>query len=236
MNYKIKSNNFAIILGGFGGIGYEIAKKLENEGIKPIIVDKLKKSETKYSFVNCDLTEPEKFDLVFDQIKSICGETAPYIINSAGIFGAYDDGKFDRHRLAEVMEVNVIGTVSFLSIWFEKFGKKYGGVVVNVSSAAARRGTSDIAYGMSMAALDSATRSLARAWAPSNVWVFGVAPGLVTTKMAEPMKPERRKILVEKSLIKRETSPEEVADLVISTMLSAPNLVAGTIINASGGV
>ncbi len=53
-----------------------------------------------------------------------------------------------------------------------------GGVVVNVSSSAAREPTPDaLAYGASKAALDHLTRSLAVRYAPRGVRVVGVAPG-----------------------------------------------------------
>lgn len=227
---------YAIVIGGSGGIGSEVARLFDLKGVQPIIVDKVKLQDNKYPFIACDLAEVKKFPETMTRISKLCEEPPYYIVNSAGIFGAHSDGLFDRKRLEKVMDVNVIGTQLLLQEWFGLFGKKHGGVAVNISSAAGRRGTSDVAYGMSKAALDSATRSLARTWASSSVWVFGVAPGLVTTKMARPMSKERRERLVNNSLMKRETTAAELADLTVAIALASPSLVAGTIIDASGGI
>lgn len=230
------ANVFALIIGGSGEIGSEVARLFEVRGIKPVIIDKEAPENIKYPFIACDLTKPQNFENAIDKLMVISNGSVRYVVNAAGIFEAHNDGVFDRTRVVKVMDVNVIGTQSILALWFEKFGRKHGGVAVNISSAAGRRGTSDVAYGISKAALDSATRSLAHAWAPSKVWVIGIAPGLVKTKMAQSMTSERRQRLATNSLINRETTAREVADLVVSVTLSAPCLVTGTTIDASGGI
>jgi 3-oxoacyl-[acyl-carrier protein] reductase len=59
------------------------------------------------------------------------------------------------------------------------------GRIVNISSRGAFRGEPDAhAYGASKAALNSMSQSLAKALAPQRVYVFGLAPGWVSTDMA----------------------------------------------------
>ncbi len=226
---------YAIVLGGSGGIGSEIADVFAEMDISPIIVDKSPPKNNSYKYIFCDLSSEKTFIGLMKSIAKISSQQY-YMVNAAGIFEAHNDGVFSKDRLKKVNEVNVFGALGFINEWYENFGKHYGGVVVNISSAAARRPTLDVAYGMSKAALDSATLSLARTWAPKCVWVFGVAPGLVATNMAKSMAQKRRKILADNSLLGRESQPREVAELVVSATVSSPQLLTGTIIDVSGGI
>jgi 3-oxoacyl-[acyl-carrier protein] reductase len=60
--------------------------------------------------------------------------------------------------------------------------RRGGGAIVNITSVATFTGTgSSLAYAASKAGLDTLTKSLARALAPSHIRVNAVAPGLLAT-------------------------------------------------------
>ena len=60
--------------------------------------------------------------------------------------------------------------------------RRGGGAIVNITSVATFTGTgSSMAYAASKAGLDTLTKSLARALAPSRIRVNAVAPGLLAT-------------------------------------------------------
>jgi 3-oxoacyl-[acyl-carrier protein] reductase len=104
------------------------------------------------------------------------------LVNNAGItrpvphadLDGLDDETIDR-----ILRVNVRGPFACVRAFRALLAAGEGGLVVNISSVAAQTGLgSNVAYCASKAALDSLTRSLARALAP-QIRVVSVAPGWV---------------------------------------------------------
>jgi 3-oxoacyl-[acyl-carrier protein] reductase len=109
-----------------------------------------------------------------------------------------------------------------------------GGVIVNLSSVAGTTGVgSNVAYCASKAAMDSMTRSLARALAP-KIRVVSVAPGWVLGEYAKRFDPEYIKSQAEATPLKRLASPEDVAQAVwaVATKLT---YMTGNIVPVDGG-
>ena len=109
-----------------------------------------------------------------------------------------------------------------------------GGVVVNVSSLAARMAEgSNIAYSASKAALDNMTMSLARALAPA-IRVVSVAPGLVLTKFTSTWAPEVRQRQIDRTPLGRLATPEDIGRsiLAVATDLTA---TTGAVVPVDGG-
>lgn len=225
----------AIVLGGAGGIGSAVVRRLSVRGVAVHSVDIRDASSIGTHHLRCDLRDAGQVAEAFDDIGHCARQPPDLIVNCAGVFDAADDGELDLVRLARNMESNVAGPMTALNQWFSTFGRTYGGVAVNVSSASARRATRDVGYAMSKAALEAATRCLARAWGSHQVWVFGVAPGLVTSLMADAMTPLRRRTLVDHSLLRRESTADELAALIVALATTSPALLTGSVVDASGG-
>jgi NAD(P)-dependent dehydrogenase (short-subunit alcohol dehydrogenase family) len=108
-----------------------------------------------------------------------------------------------------------------------------GGSVVNVTSVAGLQGHgSSIPYAASKAALNTMTKSLARALAP-RVRVNAVAPGPVKTRWLAG-----REAMVEQSLkltpLGRAADPDDVADAVVFLALDQA-LMTGQVVVVDGG-
>ena len=109
-----------------------------------------------------------------------------------------------------------------------------GGVVVNVSSVAAVTGVgSNIAYCASKAAVDSMTRSLARALAP-KIRVVSIAPGWVLGEYAKKMSPEYLKAQTDLTPLNRLAAPEDVAEAILAVSETL-TFTTGAIISVDGG-
>jgi len=109
-----------------------------------------------------------------------------------------------------------------------------GGVVVNISSIAGRTGVgSNVAYCASKAAMDSMTRSLARALAP-RIRVLSVSPGWVNGEYAQRMP---RALIAEqedKTPLGRIAEAEDVAEAVYAAVTHL-RFSTGDIIPVDGG-
>ncbi len=110
------------------------------------------------------------------------------------------------------------------------------GRIVNVSSRGAFRGEPDApAYGASKAGLNALSQSLARALAPSAIYLYCIAPGWVETEMAAGhlSGPKGADILAQHPL-GRVNSPEEVAQATVYCALDAPAAMTGGVIDVNG--
>jgi 3-oxoacyl-[acyl-carrier protein] reductase len=95
--------------------------------------------------------------------------------------------------------------------------RRGGGAIVNVTSVAGFTGTgSSMAYAASKAGLNTLTKSLARALAPSRIRVNAVAPGLLATGFGGGM--ITREFLDQTGSvtpIRRPATVDEAADAVV---------------------
>jgi NAD(P)-dependent dehydrogenase (short-subunit alcohol dehydrogenase family) len=114
--------------------------------------------------------------------------------------------------------------------------KTGGGRIINISSRGAFRGEPEAwAYGASKAGLNSLGQSMAKALAPQNIFVFTIAPGLVSTDMSEenltgPQGDEIRN----QSPFGRVAKSEEVGKIVVFFAGEAPEFMTGCIVDING--
>jgi 3-oxoacyl-[acyl-carrier protein] reductase len=107
------------------------------------------------------------------------------------------------------------------------------GAIVNVSSVAGLSGQgSSIPYCASKAALNSLTKSLARAFGP-DVRVNGVAPGPINTRWIAGREAQVAKFL-EQAALGRAAEPDDVADAVVY-LATGTTLTTGQILVVDGG-
>ncbi|QBI56357.1 SDR family NAD(P)-dependent oxidoreductase [Streptomonospora litoralis] len=122
----------------------------------------------------------------------------------------------------EILDVNVVGAFRCARA-LERPLRAAGGAIVNTSSISAfRAGGSSIAYGVSKAALQQLTRSLAAVLAP-EVRVNAVAPGTVATRWQTDLRGEdgfaefsskEREVIPLRST----TQPEQVAHTLLAML------------------
>jgi NAD(P)-dependent dehydrogenase (short-subunit alcohol dehydrogenase family) len=118
-----------------------------------------------------------------------------------------------------------------------KHGGK-GGVIVNLSSAAAKLGGANtyVDYAASKGAIDSFTIGLAQEVAGEGIRVAAIRPGLIDTEIhASGGDPERAHRLSHLVPMKRVGSAEEVANAVVWLMSEDASYVTSAILDVSGG-
>ena len=110
--------------------------------------------------------------------------------------------------------------------------------IVNVASIAGVYGAAGTAnYSAAKAGVIGLTKSLAREWAPAQVNVNAVAPGLVTnTRLAEAMPAGLLDRMVAMTPIGRGGLPEDVAAAVAFLASSDADYISGQVIELHGGL
>ncbi len=164
------------------------------------------------------------------------------LVNNAGIlFKKAMLEEFSAERINETLRVNVTG--SFLCareavrrMSTDRGGK--GGVIVNLSSAAARIGSPNefIDYAASKAAIDAMTIGLSKEVAGQGIRVNAVRPGLIHTDIhASSGQPDRVERLQSQIPMGRGGTAEEVAESIVWLASPAASYVTGVLLDVTGG-
>jgi NAD(P)-dependent dehydrogenase (short-subunit alcohol dehydrogenase family) len=164
------------------------------------------------------------------------------LVNNAGVTGGfYRVDTLPADVLWRVLAVNVGGAILCAREAVRRLSTRHGGrggAIVNISSLAARLGSSGewVHYAASKGAVDSFTIGLAREVASEGVRVNAVAPGLILTDLhASVGAPDRPARMAPMIPMGRAGTPEEVAEAVLWLLSSASSYVTGAILEIGGG-
>jgi 3-oxoacyl-[acyl-carrier protein] reductase len=243
---KSLSGKVALVTGATGGIGSAICKHLASEGSSVIVTYNSRETEAEQlktslegsnhlvarAVVDDSITLTTLANTVKDQYGKL-----DILVNNAGLTRPvpHDDlDALDDELIDTIFRVNVRGSLAMVRAFKSLLLESEDSLVINISSIAARTGLgSNVAYCASKAALDSVTRSLARALAP-RVRVVSVSPGWVMGEYAKRMPPEVIEMQKEKTPLGQLATPDDVAKAVVA-VASHLTFSTGCIIPVDGG-
>ena len=113
-----------------------------------------------------------------------------------------------------------------------------GGVIVNLSSVAARLGAPNtyVDYAASKGAIDSFTVGLGHEVAGEGIRVAAIRPGLIDTEIhASGGEPDRAHRLAHMVPMKRVGAADEIANAIVWLMSDDASYVTSAILDVSGG-
>jgi NAD(P)-dependent dehydrogenase (short-subunit alcohol dehydrogenase family) len=246
------ADEVAIVTGGSRGIGRATALKLAaggysvcvgyatNQQAADEVVTTIRDAGGTALAVKCDVrSEVDILDLF---IKADDLGRLAALVNNAGIVDATARvDQMSAERIHRMMTVNVVGSMlcarEAVKRMSTQFGGK-GGVIVNLSSAAAVLGSPGqyVDYATSKGAIDTFTVGLGREVAAEGIRVAAVRPGLIDTEIhASGGDPDRLQRLVGSVPIKRVGTADEVAEAIVWLISDKASYVTGTILDVSGG-
>jgi NAD(P)-dependent dehydrogenase (short-subunit alcohol dehydrogenase family) len=164
------------------------------------------------------------------------------LVNNAGVVDL--QARVDQMsvaRLERMLRINVIGSFVCAREAVRRMSTKHGGrggVIVNLSSAAARLGSPGqyVDYAASKGAVESFTIGLAREVADEGIRVNAVRPGLIETDIhASGGLPDRATELAPTVPMKRTGSAEEVANAIVWLLSDEASYATGSFIDVTGG-
>lgn len=183
-------NPVAIITGAARGIGRAIAAELKRGGYDIVLTSRSKKDLDEAAqeigggvAFPADVTKPAEVDALVEDALNRFGRIDA-LVNNAGLAPvvAVKDMSVDRWRA--VIDTNLSAAFYLSRAVWPTFEQQKSGVIVNISSLAARDPFPGFAaYGAAKAGLNLFGLALAREGQPINVRVHTVAPGSVETAM-----------------------------------------------------
>lgn len=240
-----------VITGGSRGIGAATAKLMARQGwdvclsyrvavdAAEEVVDVCRGSGVQALAVRADVSCEADVTELFERADELGALAA--LVNNAGVVAPKARlDEMDAQRLEQMMAVNVVGAFLCAREAVRRMSSLHngsGGVIVNVSSAAARLGSSGeyVDYAASKGAIDTMTIGLAREIAAEGVRVNAVRPGFINTDIHASVGQRDRLDRVRSSIpMKRPGRPDEIAEAIAWLCSDAASYVSGALIDASG--
>jgi NAD(P)-dependent dehydrogenase (short-subunit alcohol dehydrogenase family) len=256
-------DKIAVITGGSGVLGSEIAKGLSEAGAIVIILGtNEEKIKQKLDYIGsshkhnagyvCDVVNKnmvmEVYKRIIDKFRQI-----DILVNAAGgnVYSATlntDQTFFDMdiEGFRKAVDLNLFGTVLPTQIFARSMTEQKQGSIINISSMASFKAITRVAgYSAAKAAIDNFTRWLSVEMAlkfGSGIRVNAVAPGFLLTEQnkhlltnSDGSLTDRGKSIINMTPFKRFGSPDELIGTVIWLASDASKFVTGTTIPVDGG-
>ena len=262
MNQYSLEGKVAVVTGGYGVLGGNIAAGLANAGARTAILgrrreaaerkaDELRASGAEARAIVADVLDETQLDAARDELISTWGRL-DILVNAAGgnVTRARNDDRpvFDvpADAFDEVLRLNLHGTVVPSMRLGEAMARQRSGVILNISSMASMRAISGVlGYSIAKAGIDSFTRWMAVEMARKygdGIRVNAIAPGFFVSDQnrAVLLNPDgtftaRAQTIVAHTPMGRFGRPEELNSAVQWLCSDSASFVTGVVLPIDGG-
>ncbi|WP_086563590.1 SDR family NAD(P)-dependent oxidoreductase [Streptomyces africanus] len=231
--------------GSRGGIGAATAHAFARDGASVVItgrnaergaevVDDITAGGGKARFILADLSDLADVE----QLAKEAGEVDVLVNNAASYRASIKPTlEQDVEANAESWDTNVRATFVLSTRLVRGMIERGGGNIINISSIAAAIAMPQMAtYGAQKAAIESFTRSWAAEWGRYGIRVNAVAPGNVNTdNVVDFIGADQFTTWSEINPLKRNATPEELAEVIAFVASERASFVTGQVIVADGG-
>jgi NAD(P)-dependent dehydrogenase (short-subunit alcohol dehydrogenase family) len=177
------------------------------------------------------------FDTVDHELGRLSG-----LVNNAGVVDvAQRVDEMSLARLERIWKTNITSSFLCAREAIKRMSTRHGGsggVIVNLSSAAARIGSPAqyVDYAASKAAIDTFTLGLAKEVATEGIRVNAVRPGVIETDIhASGGDPGRAARMASQLPMQRAGTADEVAQAIVWLLSDASSYTTGSILDVAGG-
>lgn len=238
-------DKIAVITGGTRGIGLETVKLfLENKaqvilfGSKKESVEKviqeLKSQNLVADGYYPDLNNFEEIENTISLIIKKYGRI-DILINNAGISANQKIDNTSCEDFKKIIDLNVNAVFYMIKAVVPYMKQQKHGVILNTSSMVSIYGQpSGIGYPTSKAAVNGLTKSLAREFAPFNIRVNAVAPGVINTDMVKNLSKEMIEPLIKTIPLGRIGEPRDIANAFLFLASPLASYITGEILSVDG--
>jgi len=247
MSNRIFEDRTAVVTGGSRGIGRAICQMLATNGARVAVnyqnneqaaretIDSFGDAAAKSMIAQADVSSLDDVNAMMNKVRAELGGI-DLLVNNAGIAFTANHDEFGFADWKRIFEVNVDGP--FLTTWAvkdEMIERGFGRIVNIASIAGIVLKKRMIHYATSKAALINFTRHCAEAFAPHNVRVNCVAPGLTKTELAESANPGSVEKLISITPMGRMAESSEMASVVKFLLSEDSSFVTGQTVASCGG-
>lgn len=243
----------AIVVGGAGGIGSDICRKLASQGYRVVVADfNLEGARdvlaglegAGHHVAQLDATRPDSVNAAFDAIEA--RDPASVLVIASGGPVVHLGQRVNVATIAKMdwdktIALNLTGVFCCVQKFAQQrlaAPREHSRIIIIGSAAGEVAGNgTDIAYGSSKAALFGLTRQAAFDLAPAGITVNTVAPGPVgTPEFFRNTNEQIRAGIAALTALKRLATPEEVSAGVAYIASREAAYLTGSTLDINGGV
>lgn len=247
MNEFSLRNKCAVVMGGTSGIGKALALGLARAGADVISTSRSEESTEKVSAEiralgrrtlarTSDVTSRRSVQELHDAVLREF-EQVDILVNCAGITKRVPTLECSEELWNQIFDVNVTGTLRGCQIFGAEMVERRSGRIINIASLGTFVSFMEVTpYCASKAAVGSLTKSLALEWAPHNVFVNAIAPGIFPTALNSAiLDSPRGQELNLRTPMHRFGEAEELVSTALYLASDATSYTTGQIIAVDGG-
>ena len=232
------------IIGGSGGIGSNLARRMSDNGWKVIIsarnIENLNLvSDGKYiDSLIVDATNADDVQEKAKQISETYG-SLDAVVNSVGSIFLRPLHATSSEQFMETINQNLVTSFNVIRATAKIMMRGNGGRIVLFSSAAASLGMPNhAAISAAKAGVEGLARAAASDYAKRGIRVNVISPGLVDTPLSSYLlaSDQSRKISEDMHPVGKIGEPDDIASVAEWLITSAPEWMTGDIIPVDGGL
>lgn len=245
---KNLDGRIALVTGGSRGIGRAVALELARRGARVTFtwvrnqraaaeVEELAAAEGLAARgIACDSRDSAAVNETVEGLVADAGQL-DVLVSNAGITRDQYLMLMGEPEFAEVIETNLLGAFRFAKAACRPMMARRSGAIVTIASVSAIFGIpGQTNYCASKGGLVAFTRALAAELAPKGVRVNSVLPGFIDTEMTAKMPRDVKRSSIDRILLGRFGTPEEVAGVVAFLVSDAASYIVGQSIVVDGGL
>ena len=238
----------ALITGATRGIGKAIALKFASEGadiafsgrkMNEAVEETVRQIESFNVKVKAYASDASDYNQAHELVKEIHAEFGhiDILVNNAGIT---KDGlmmRMGEDQWDEVLSVNLKSAFNYIHACTPIMARQKAGSIINMSSVVGVSGNAgQCNYSASKAGLIGLAKSIAKEMGPRGIRANCIAPGFIDTDMTSALPENMREEWKKQIPLRREGTPEDVANVALFLASDLSGYVSGQVINCCGGM
>ena len=238
----------ALVTGASRGIGAAIASRLARAGAKVAVnyhfsraaaasvVDDITSAGGEALLLEGDVSQDGFAESAVKQLIERW-QRIDILVNNAGINRDRLLLRMTTDEWDQVLEVNLRGAFLCTKFVLPHLIRQHSGRVVNISSVVGISGNPGQAnYAAAKAGLIGFTKAVAREVASRKITVNALAPGFITTGMAEELPEDTRKQIMGRIPMGQFGAPEDVAEAALFLCTDGAAYITGQVLAIDGGL
>jgi 3-oxoacyl-[acyl-carrier protein] reductase len=247
MTEKWFEGRTALVTGAARGIGRAICETLAHRGARVAVNFRTSERDAEETVrhitsaggeaiaVRADVSDSEQVNAMVRDVTARLG-SVDLLVNNAAVFHLLEPGEMTHEIWRQTLDTNLTG--AYLVTWAVKdsmIARRFGRIVNISSLSGLRPRPRSIAYAVSKTGLIALTKCCAEAFAPHNIRVNAIAPGLIATDMIADADPKLIQKFLGETPLGRIGDPAEAASVVAFLLSEQSSFVTGQTVPVCGG-